>query len=145
MSLNSIDKTSGNDSRLVSLREAARLLGVHHSTLSRAVKRGTLPVTSTTPQGWNRFRISDIQKLRNGASGGPNPYPGQTRLKRNARRLDRLLKSIQAQLNSTSSLDPVSMKNAMEQVKDQLERAVKIAGLIDDQVGGTTGEPQRDR
>lgn len=35
---------SGLDGRLsVGVREAARLLGVHHSTIERAIRRGALP------------------------------------------------------------------------------------------------------
>ena len=49
---------------LVSLREAARLLGVHHSTLSRAVKRGQLAPAGSTPGGWARFKLSDISRLK---------------------------------------------------------------------------------
>ena len=46
---------------LVSLREAARFLGVHHSTLSRAAKRGQIAPAGSTPGGWARFRLSDIR------------------------------------------------------------------------------------
>ncbi len=56
--------------RLISLREAARLLGVHHSTLSRAVNRGQLRATGSTPGGWPRFRWSDVKRLQDAGVGG---------------------------------------------------------------------------
>ncbi len=58
--------------KLVSLREAARIIGVHHSTLSRAAKRGQLKSVGTTPGGWPRYRIADIESLRlSGVTGDP--------------------------------------------------------------------------
>ena len=48
--------------RPISLRRAAEIIGVHHSTLARAVERGEiLPVTST-PGGWNRFSRRDVER-----------------------------------------------------------------------------------
>ena len=55
---------------LVSLREAARLLGVHHSTLSRAVKRGQLTPAGSTPGGWARFKLSDVSRLKDAGVTG---------------------------------------------------------------------------
>ncbi len=48
--------------RPISLRKAAKIIGVHHSTLARAVKRGEIQPTITTPGGWNRFSRRDIER-----------------------------------------------------------------------------------
>lgn len=55
---------------LISLREAARFLGVHHSTLSRAAKRGQIAPAGSTPGGWARFRLSDVRKLKDAGVTG---------------------------------------------------------------------------
>lgn len=48
--------------RPISLRKAAQIIGVHHSTLARAVERGEIQPTTTTPGGWNRFSRRDIER-----------------------------------------------------------------------------------
>ena len=48
--------------RAISLRRAAQIIGVHHSTLARAVERGEIRPTTTTPGGWNRFSRRDIER-----------------------------------------------------------------------------------
>jgi len=45
----------------ISLRRAAEIIGVHHSTLARAVDRGDIRPIATTPGGWNRFSRRDIE------------------------------------------------------------------------------------
>ncbi len=46
--------------RPISLRRAAEIIGVHHSTLARAVARGDIQPVTATPGGWNRFSRRDI-------------------------------------------------------------------------------------
>ena len=46
--------------RLVSTGEAARLLGVSQPTLNRAVRRGRLRPTLTTPGGHRRFDSAEL-------------------------------------------------------------------------------------
>jgi len=48
--------------RPISLRRAAEIIGVHHSTLARAVERGDIQPVTTTPGGWNRFSRRDIER-----------------------------------------------------------------------------------
>lgn len=48
--------------RPISLRRAAQIIGVHHSTLARAVTRGEIKPTTATPGGWNRFSRRDIER-----------------------------------------------------------------------------------
>ncbi len=48
--------------RPISLRRAAEIIGVHHSTLARAVNRGDVKPVTTTPGGWNRFSRRDIER-----------------------------------------------------------------------------------
>jgi PAS domain S-box-containing protein len=48
--------------RPISLRRAAEIIGVHHSTLARAVERGEIQPVTTTPGGWNRFSRRDIER-----------------------------------------------------------------------------------
>lgn len=48
--------------RPISLRRAAQIIGVHHSTLARAVERGDIKPVTTTPGGWNRFSRRDIER-----------------------------------------------------------------------------------
>ncbi|MBT3995511.1 MAG: GAF domain-containing protein [Chloroflexi bacterium] len=48
--------------RPISLRRAAEIIGVHHSTLARAVERGDIQPVATTPGGWNRFSRRDIER-----------------------------------------------------------------------------------
>ncbi|MBI4232848.1 MAG: GAF domain-containing protein [Chloroflexi bacterium] len=65
--------------RLLSTREAAKLLGVHHSTLSRAVKRGLLRPQAVTPGGFMRFAEEDVLRFQAGlrqppGGGSPNLY-----------------------------------------------------------------------
>ncbi len=63
--------------RLISLREAARVLGVHHSTLSRAARRGQLKPAGATPGGWVRYRLQDIERLQAaGITGSASPQTG---------------------------------------------------------------------
>ena len=59
----------------LSLRKAAKQLGVHHATLSRAVKRGELSPEYRTPGGFMRFTEAEVERFRyerlkyNGKSG----------------------------------------------------------------------------
>ena len=46
--------------RLISTGEAARLLGVSQQTLNRAVRRGRLQPTLTTPGGHRRFDSAEL-------------------------------------------------------------------------------------
>jgi excisionase family DNA binding protein len=46
--------------RLISTGEAARLLGVSQPTLNRAVRRGRLHPTLTTPGGHRRFDSAEL-------------------------------------------------------------------------------------
>ena len=46
--------------RLISTGEAARLLGVSQPTLNRAVRRGRLRPTLTTPGGHRRFDSAEL-------------------------------------------------------------------------------------
>lgn len=46
----------------ISLRRAAEIIGVHHSTLARAVECGDIQPVTTTTGGWNRFSRRDIEK-----------------------------------------------------------------------------------
>lgn len=46
--------------RLISTGEAARLLGVSQPTLNRAVRRGRLQPTLTTPGGHRRFDSAEL-------------------------------------------------------------------------------------
>lgn len=46
--------------RLISTGEAARLLGVSQPTLNRAVRRGKLHPTLTTPGGHRRFDSAEL-------------------------------------------------------------------------------------
>lgn len=48
--------------RPISLRRAAQIIGVHHSTLARAVERGEIQPTTATPGGWNRYSRRDIER-----------------------------------------------------------------------------------
>ena len=48
----------------LSLRRAAARLGVHHATLSRAVKRGEIAPEFVTPGGVMRFAESDIERFQ---------------------------------------------------------------------------------
>jgi len=48
--------------RPISLRRAAKIIGVHHSTLARAVERGEIRPTTATPGGWSRFSRRDIER-----------------------------------------------------------------------------------
>ncbi len=48
--------------RPISLRRAAEIIGVHHSTLARAVDRGDIQPVTSTPGGWNRFSRRDIER-----------------------------------------------------------------------------------
>lgn len=48
--------------RPISLRRAAEIIGVHHSTLGRTVERGEIKPVTTTPGGWNRFSRRDIER-----------------------------------------------------------------------------------
>ncbi len=48
--------------RPISLRRAAEIIGVHHSTLARAVERGDIQPVTSTPGGWNRFSRRDIER-----------------------------------------------------------------------------------
>ncbi len=48
--------------RPISLRRAAEIIGVHHSTLARAVDRGEIQPVTSTPGGWNRFSRRDVER-----------------------------------------------------------------------------------
>ena len=48
----------------LSLRKAAAKLGIHHATLSRAVKRGEVTPEFVTPGGYMRFTESQIEEYR---------------------------------------------------------------------------------
>jgi signal transduction histidine kinase len=48
--------------RPISLRRAAEIIGVHHSTLARAVDRGEIKPVTSTPGGWNRFSRRDVER-----------------------------------------------------------------------------------
>ena len=48
---------------LISSREAANRLGVSQATVLRAVARGTLKPSRTTPGGHHRFRLDEIEAL----------------------------------------------------------------------------------
>ncbi|MDA1278983.1 MAG: ATP-binding protein [Chloroflexi bacterium] len=48
--------------RPISLRKAAQIIGVHHSTLARAVERGEIKPISTTPGGWHRYSRRDVER-----------------------------------------------------------------------------------
>jgi len=48
--------------RPISLRRAAEIIGVHHSTLARAVERDEIKPVTSTPGGWNRFSRRDIER-----------------------------------------------------------------------------------
>ena len=47
--------------RPLSLRQAAKIIGVHHTTLARAVARGEIKPVSSTPKGWKRYARQDIE------------------------------------------------------------------------------------
>lgn len=49
--------------RLVSTTEAARILGLHRSTINRLVHNDRLPVARRTPGGHLRFREADVRRL----------------------------------------------------------------------------------
>jgi putative resolvase len=51
---------SGHTSELVSIGEAARLLGVSVDTLRRWSNEGLIPVT-VLPSGYRRYRMEDIR------------------------------------------------------------------------------------
>ena len=48
----------------LSLRRAAARLGIHHATLSRAVKRGEIAPEFVTPGGVMRFAESDVERFQ---------------------------------------------------------------------------------
>ncbi len=68
----------GYEGQLLSLREAARLIGVHHSTLSRAAKRGLLKPAGSTPGGWARYRVADVESLYRSGITGDRPRSAGT-------------------------------------------------------------------
>ena len=47
----------------LSLRKAAARVGVHHATLSRAVKRGEITPDSVTPGGFMRFSDAEVERF----------------------------------------------------------------------------------
>jgi len=47
--------------QLLSLRQAAKIVGVHHTTLARAVARGEIKPASSTPKGWKRYSRQEIE------------------------------------------------------------------------------------
>jgi PAS domain S-box-containing protein len=61
----------------LSLREAAAVIGVHHTTLSRAVRRGELQPALHTPGGYPRFAPEAVKHfslmLRQPTAAGPPP------------------------------------------------------------------------
>jgi excisionase family DNA binding protein len=50
--------------RLITSREAARLLGISQQTLNRAVREGRLRPATVTPGGHRRFAAAEIADLR---------------------------------------------------------------------------------
>ena len=50
----------GGLARLITSREAARLLGISQQTLNRAVREGRLQPASVTPGGHRRFAMAEI-------------------------------------------------------------------------------------
>ena len=47
----------------LSLRKAAARLGIHHATLSRAVKRGEIAPDEVTPGGYMRFSDAEVERF----------------------------------------------------------------------------------
>jgi excisionase family DNA binding protein len=54
---------AGPPNRLVTSSEAAKLLGVSQPTLNRAVRKGRLRATLTTPGGHRRFDTAELTTL----------------------------------------------------------------------------------
>ena len=77
---------------LISTRQAAELLGVHRSTVSRAVRRGYIVPDAFTPTGRLRFRESEILKLRQ--NGWQNANHRSNSLIKLKQALEHLSKSI---------------------------------------------------
>ncbi|MCH8109408.1 MAG: GAF domain-containing protein [Chloroflexi bacterium] len=50
-------------SQHLSLRKAAARLGIHHATLSRAVKRGEIAPDEVTPGGFMRFSDAEVERF----------------------------------------------------------------------------------
>lgn len=50
------------DGRLITLTEAADMLGVHYSTIRRAIQRGDLRYVNT-PGGFHRVFREDIERM----------------------------------------------------------------------------------
>jgi excisionase family DNA binding protein len=46
--------------RLVTVREAARVLGIGRQLLYRAAEDGALAIYDPSPGGWSRVRLSDV-------------------------------------------------------------------------------------
>lgn len=64
-----MDNTNTSPTRLLKIKEAANLLGVHPATLRRWDEEGRLKavrIGSRRGVGDRRFRLEDIQKLING-------------------------------------------------------------------------------
>lgn len=69
------------NSHLLSTREAAQRLGIHPTTLTRAVHRGLIIPARVTPGGFLRFSEEELQRFLSerirrlarspGAEGGP--------------------------------------------------------------------------
>ena len=117
---------------LLSLRESASILGIHHSTLSRAVKSGKLPHASVTPNGWKRFRYSDVLKFKN--NGTPVRPAGAQRLATNFKRLNRSLEIMEAQIATLMLSEQDEFLRSIEVLLDYLESAKKISKSLGDQV-----------
>ncbi len=115
------------------MREAASMLGVHHSTISRAVKKGVLLPAFTTPGGLKRFRSTDVLLLKN---EGKTVLPSGTRLHRNLRRVRNLLNGMEqtGQILTTSLRDYPELHELSEIITQDLERMNKIFASIESQI-----------
>ena len=52
--------TESNPSPLLTLKEAARYLGVHRNTLQRIARKGQIPYYTVSDRGDIRFRLDDV-------------------------------------------------------------------------------------
>jgi excisionase family DNA binding protein len=55
-----MDAPAADVERLVTVREAARLLGLGRHLLYRAAEDGALAIYDPSPGGWSRVRLSDV-------------------------------------------------------------------------------------
>lgn len=51
------------ESKLITIREAAEMLGVHQETLRRWDNEGKLKAVRVGERGHRRYRISDLKKI----------------------------------------------------------------------------------